>query len=93
MADNLLEQNFEIASPNLVWVSDITYISTDEGWLYCAVHKDLFNREIIGYSLGSRITKDLVIDSLLKAVRTKNPDYNLIHHSDRGSPSTVRITS
>ncbi len=85
VADNLLEQNFEVTSPNRVWVSDITYISTDEGWLYCAAHKDLFNGEIVGYALGSRITKDLVIDSLLMAVRTKKPDYGLIHHSDRGS--------
>jgi putative transposase len=85
VADNLLEQNFEVASPNQVWVSDITYISTDEGWLYCAAHKDLFNGEIVGYALGSRITRDLVIKSLLMAVKTKKPDYGLIHHSDRGS--------
>ena len=47
--------------PNRVWVSDITYVPTEEGWLYCAAHKDLFNGEIVGYALGSRITKDLVI--------------------------------
>jgi transposase InsO family protein len=85
VADNLLTQNFETSLPNRVWVSDITYISTDEGWLYCAAHKDLFNGEIVGYALGSRITKDLVITSLLMAVATKKPDSGLIHHSDRGS--------
>jgi putative transposase len=85
VADNLLEQNFEASLPNRVWVSDITYVSTDEGWLYCAAHKDLFNGEIVGYALGERITKDLVIKSLLMAVKTKKPDYGLIHHSDRGS--------
>jgi putative transposase len=85
VADNLLAQNFEISLPNRAWVSDITYIPTDEGWLYCAAHKDLFNGEIVGYALGSRITRDLVIDSLLMAVRAKKPDYGLIHHSDRGS--------
>lgn len=85
VADNLLEQKFEAISPNRVWVSDITYISTDEGWLYCAAHKDLFNGEIVGYALGSRLTKDLVVRSFLMAVKTKIPDPGLIHHSDRGS--------
>ena len=73
VADNLLEQNFEASFPNKVWVSDITYIPTDEGWLYCAAHKDLFNGEIVGYALGSRITKDLVIKSLLMAVTIRQP--------------------
>jgi putative transposase len=85
VADNLLEQNFETSLPNRVWVSDITYIATDEGWLYCAAHKDLFNGEIVGYALGSRLTKDLVVRSFLMAVKTKRPDPGLIHHSDRGS--------
>ena len=85
VADNLLEQNFETVLPNRFWVSDITYISTGEGWLYCAVHKDLFNGEIVGYALGSRISKDLVIKSLLMAETLKKPEPGLIHHSDRGS--------
>ena len=85
VAENLLEQKFEATSPNQVWVSDLTYISTDEGWLYCAAHKDLFNGEIVGYALGSRITQDLVIRSLRMAVATKKPRAGLIHHSDRGS--------
>jgi putative transposase len=85
VADNLLTQQFEILLPNRVWVSDITYISTDEGWLYCAAHKDLFNGEIVGYALGPRITRDLVIDSLCRAMHAKKPGPGLIHHSDRGS--------
>jgi transposase InsO family protein len=85
VAENLLEQHFEVPSPNKVWVSDITYISTDEGWLYCAAHKDLFNGEIVGHALGSRITRDLVMRSLYRAVSTKKPPAGLIHHSDRGS--------
>lgn len=85
VADNLLDQQFEATSPNKVWVSDITYISTDEGWLYCAAHKDLFNGEIVGYALGSRITKDLVSRSFFRAVAAKRPPEGLIHHSDRGS--------
>jgi len=85
VAENLLEQNFETSLPNRVWVSDITYIATREGWLYCAAHKDLFNGEIVGYALGERITKDLVVSSLLMAMKRKHPDPGLIHHSDRGS--------
>jgi transposase InsO family protein len=85
VAENLLGQNFKADTPNQIWVSDITYISTNEGWLYCAAHKDLFNGEIVGYALGQRITKELVIKSLLMAVRIKRPESGLIHHSDRGS--------
>ena len=84
VAANLLEQKFETSSPNRIWVSDITYVPTDEGWLYCAAHKDLFNGEIVGYALGSRITKGLVIRSLRMAFDKKKPEYGLIHHSDRG---------
>jgi len=84
VAENMLEQNFKADALNKIWVSDITYIPTDEGWLYCAAHKDLFNGEIVGYALGSRITKDLVVRSLLMAVRTKRPEPGLINHSDRG---------
>ena len=85
VADNLLAQNFEASQPQRIWTSDITYIPTDEGWLYCAAHKDLFNGEIVGYALGSRITKELVITSLLMAVKRKQPPPGLINHSDRGS--------
>jgi len=85
VADNLLEQNFKAEIPDKIWVSDITYIPTDEGWLYCAAHKDLFNGEIVGYAPGSRITKELVITSLLTAVKRKRPLPGLINHSDRGS--------
>ncbi|OPX97017.1 MAG: Integrase core domain protein [Syntrophorhabdus sp. PtaB.Bin006] len=84
VADNLLEQKFTAETPNTIWVSNITYIPTDEGWLSCAAHKDLFNGEIVGYALGSRITKELVIASLLMAVKRKRPLPGLINHSDRG---------
>jgi putative transposase len=85
VAENLLDQQFEAAMPNSVWVSDITYIPTDEGWLYLAGHKDLFNGEIVGYAMGERITKNLVSQSLFRAVAAKRPAQGLIHHSDRGS--------
>jgi putative transposase len=85
VAENLLDQQFEAAMPNSVWVSDITYIPTDEGWLYLAGHKDLFNGEIVGYAMGERLTKNLVSQSLFRAVAAKRPAQGLIHHSDRGS--------
>ena len=85
VAENLLGQQFEATAPGAVWLSDITYIPTEEGWLYCAAHKDLFNGEIVGYALGSRITKNLVKQSLFQAVKAKRPAQGLIHHSDRGS--------
>jgi putative transposase len=85
VAENLLEQRFEAQAPNRIWVSDLTYIPTDEGWLYCAAHKDLGSGEIVGYALGPRITKDLVEKSLFRAVAAKRPSPGLIHHSDRGS--------
>ena len=85
VADNLLDQQFAVAMPNTAWVSDITYVPTDEGWLYLAGHKDLFNGEIVGYAMGERITKSLVSQSLFRAVATKRPGKGLIHHSDRGS--------
>jgi putative transposase len=84
VAENLLNQQFEATRPNEVWLSDITYIPTEEGWLYLAGHKDLFTGEIVGYGMGSRITKNLVSQSLFKAVGAKRPGPGLIHHSDRG---------
>jgi transposase InsO family protein len=84
VADNLLNQNFKAFSPNEVWLSDITYIHTKEGWLYLAGHKDIFTGEVVGYAMGPRLTKNLVIQSLLRAVSAKRPGKGLIHHSDRG---------
>lgn len=85
MADNLLNQQFKAETPNKVWVTDITYIPTAEGWLYLAGHKDIFNGEIVGYAMGERITKNLVSESLFRAVSAKRPAKGLIHHSDRRS--------
>jgi transposase InsO family protein len=85
VAENLLNQQFEVTRPNEAWLSDITYIPTEEGWLYLAGHKDLFTGEIVGYAMGNRITKNLVSQSLFRAVAAKRPGPGLIHHSDRGS--------
>lgn len=85
VAENLLDQNFVAEAPNRIWVTDITYIPTTEGWLYLAGHKDLFTGEIVGYAMGKRMTKNLVSQSLFRAVAAKRPMQGLIHHSDRGS--------
>jgi len=85
VAENLLDQQFQAYRPNQIWLSDITYIPTDEGWLYLAGHKDLFTHEIVGYAMGERLTKHLVSESLLKAIAVKHPVKGLLHHSDRGS--------
>lgn len=85
VAPNLVNQDFTVASPNQVWLTDITYIRTREGWLYLAAHKDLFSGEIVGYALDKRMTTALVMKSLFRAVAKKRPPAGLIHHSDRGS--------
>jgi len=85
VAENMLKQQFKVYKPNTVWVSDITYVPTDEGWLYLAGHKDLFSSEIVGYAMGERLSRNLVSQSLLRAVTTRRPEKGLLHHSDRGS--------
>jgi Transposase and inactivated derivatives len=85
VAENLLGQQFKVYAPNKVWLSDITYVPTEEGWLYLAGHKDLFTNEIIGYAMGERLTKNLISESLYRAMLAKRPATGLLHHSDRGS--------
>ena len=85
VAPNLLNQDFNVETPNTVWVSDITYNWTDEGWLYTAIIKDLCTKEVVGYAMGKRMTKELVIKALLMALRKVKPGPGLIFHSDRGS--------
>jgi transposase InsO family protein len=85
VAENLLEQRFQPTRPDEVWVTDITYISTGEGWLYLAGVKDVFTCEIVGYAMDETITYELTARALLQAVKNKRPKPGLIHHSDRGS--------
>ncbi len=85
IAPNLLERNFTPTAPNQVWTSDITYLWTDEGWLYLAITLDLFNREVVGWSLKPCMTADIVTDALTMAWFRRKPAAGLIHHSDRGS--------
>jgi len=85
VAENLLAQTFAPSTPNEVWVTDITYISTGEGWLYLAGVKDVFTCEIVGYAMSKRMTQELTGRALFRAVQQKRPAAGLIHHSDRGS--------
>ena len=85
VAENILGQQFKVTAPNKVWVSDITYVPTDEGWLYVAAHKDLFTSDIVGYAMGERLTRNLISQFLFKAVAAKRPAQGPLHHSDRGS--------
>lgn len=85
VAENLLAQQFAPTRPNEVWVTDITYVPTGEGWLYLAGVKDVFTCEMVGYAMGERMTQDLTAQALWRAVRHKRPAPGLIHHSDRGS--------
>ncbi len=86
VAPNLLARDFTLAKPHPVWTADMTYIWTHEGWLYLAVVLDLFNREVVGWSIQPRMTADMVMDALTIAWFRKKPEPGLIHHSDRGSP-------
>lgn len=85
VAENLLARRFERNGPNQVWVSDLTFIPTDEGWLYLATTLDLYSRRIVGWSMKERMTSNLVIDALAMAIEQRNPPRGLMHHSDRGS--------
>ena len=83
--DNLLNRDFTVAAPNQKWVTDISYISTREGWLYLCVYIDLYSRSVIGWSMNKRMTKALVCDALTMALWRRGFPKDVIVHSDRGS--------
>lgn len=87
-AANLLEQNFEADRPNQKWSSDITYILTEEGWLFLVIVLDLFSRKVVGWAMDASMTAKLVCDAFQMAVDQRQPEPGLIHHSDRGSQYT-----
>lgn len=87
---NLLNRKFDVNQPDRGWVSDITYIWTSEGWLYLATVMDLFSRKIIGWSTDKTITKELPLKALDRAISSRKPSEQLIHHSDRGSQYTSK---
>jgi putative transposase len=93
VSPNLLERRFDVGERNRVWSGDITYVWTDEGWLYLAVVIDLFSRQVVGFSMGERMTRGLVIDALRMAWFRRRPAPGLIFHSDRGSQGGLNRSS
>jgi putative transposase len=85
VAPNILNREFNVAKPNEAWVGDITYLWTQEGWLYLAVLLDLFSRKVVGWSLSSHVDTELVQGALEMAIGRRHPQAGLIHHTDRGS--------
>lgn len=84
VSENLLNQNFTAEKPNTVWVSDITYIPTLEGWLYLAVILDLYSRQVIGWAMSNRLTSGFVIKALHQAIGRRKPGTDCVFHSDQG---------
>jgi transposase InsO family protein len=82
---NLLERDFTAEAPNRVWLGDITYITTEEGWLYLAALLDLFSRKIVGWNTADRIDRMLTLNALDTALKARRPSPGLIHHTDQGS--------
>ncbi len=84
IAPNLIDRNFTTAAPNRIWLADITYIPTAQGWLYLAAIMDLFSRKIVGWAMRDHMRVELVSSALTMAIQQQRPEAGLIHHSDRG---------
>ena len=84
IAPNLLDRNFTAAAPNRIWLADITYIETDQGWLYLAAVMDLYSRRIVGWAMEDHLRTELPLAALRMAISAQRPHASLIHHSDRG---------
>jgi putative transposase len=91
VAPNLLDQNFVADRPNQVWLADITYISTAEGWLYLAVILDLFTRKVVGWAMRDHMRAELTIAALTMAIQRRRPRAGLIHHSVPQSRKQPRL--
>ena len=85
VAPNLLARHFDVEAPNVAWCGDVTYVWTEEGWLYTSVLLDLYSRKVVGWSMSDHLDTQLVRDALEMALGRRQPDAGLIHHSDRGS--------
>ena len=85
IAPNLVRRKFAAPGPNQIWLADITYVPTKEGWVYLASILDVFSRTIVGWSMRDNMRKELVISALTMAISKRQPGAYLIHHSDRGS--------
>lgn len=90
VADNWLNQNFNLTAANQVWAGDVTYLKTGEGWMYFAVVMDLYSRRIVGWHIDKRMTTDLVCKALMKAYNLRQPSKGLVFQSDRGSQYTSK---
>jgi putative transposase len=86
IAPNVLQRQFEVLAPNEVWVTDVTYVWTNEGWLYLAAILDLFSRRVVGWAASATNDTDLALAALGRALDARQPSPGLVHHSDRGSP-------
>ena len=84
VAPNLLDRQFTVDAPNAVWVTDITYIWTQEGWLYLAAILDLYSRKVVGWAVDESLERHLALDTLAMALSNRRPARGLLHHSDRG---------
>ena len=87
-APNVLNREFTTSAPDLVWAGDITYLRTVEGWLYLAVILDLYSRRVVGWAISTRLTQDLALSALKRALTERGAQAGLLHHSDRGSQYT-----
>jgi putative transposase len=92
-ATDLVERQFRPTSPNMLWVADITYLRTGEGWLYLAAVQDAYSRQIVGWSMATRVRSTLVVDALKMALARRRPGAGLIHHSDQGSQTGLNRSS
>lgn len=88
-APDLVERNFVAPAPNRLWTADITYLHTDEGFLYLAFILDVYSRKVVGWSMASHLRSELVAAALRMAIYRRNPSMGLIHHSDRGAQYTA----
>ena len=93
IAPNILARDFDRTAPNKAWVTDVTCIWTDEGWVFLAVMLDLFSRRVVGWATSETNDTSLALEALASALRTRKPGRGLVHHSDRGSPGGFNRSS
>ena len=93
VAPNLLDRQFTVEAPNTVWLADLSYIRTREGWLYLAVVLDLFSRQVVGWAMDEQMPQELTLAALDMALKRRRPLPGLMHHSDRGSQGRFKRSS
>jgi putative transposase len=93
VAPNLLDRQFTVEAPNTVWLADLSYIWTREGWLYLAVVLDLFSRQVVGWAMDEQMPQELTLAALDMAIKRRQPLPGLMHHSDRGSQGGFKRSS